>query len=86
MTSTYSIEALRHQAALRSATTDFMKLMKDKNEHNHQHYARYILEIKALLDPHVVKLSTRESKKLHKQVLETERSGLQVIKARSVRN
>ena len=71
MTSTYSIEALHHQAALRLATTDFLKLMKDKDEHNHQHYARYISEIKALLDPHVIELSTRESKELCKQVLET---------------
>ena len=71
MTSTYSIEAQCHQAALRLATTDFLKLMKDKDEHNQEHYARYISEIKALLDPHVVKLSTRESKELHKQVLET---------------
>ena len=34
MTCTYSIEAQHHQAALRSATTDFLKLMKDKDEHN----------------------------------------------------
>ena len=71
MTSTYSIEALHHQAALRLATTDFLKLMKDKDEHNHQHYARYISEIKTLLNPHVIELSTHESKELHKQVLET---------------
>ena len=71
MTSTYSIEALHHQAALRSATTDFLKLMKDKDEHNHKHYVSYILEIKALLDPHIIELSTRESKELCKQVLET---------------
>ena len=71
MTSTYSIEALCHQAALRSATTDFLKLMKDKDEHNHKHYVRYISEIKAHLDPHIIKLPTRESKKLCKQVLET---------------
>ena len=71
MTSTYSIEAQCHQAALRSATTDFLKLMKDKDEHNQEHYARYILEIKALLDPHIIKLSTCESKELRKQVLET---------------
>ena len=45
--------------------------MKDKDEHNHQHYARSISEIKALLDPHVIELSTRESKELRKQVLET---------------
>ena len=71
MTSTYSIEAQCHQAALRSATTDFLKLMKDKDEHNQEHSARYIFQIKALLDPHVIKLSTRESKELCKQVLET---------------
>ena len=71
MTSTYSIEAQHHQAALRSATTDFLKLMKDRDEHNQEHYARYILEIKALLDPHIVELSTCESKELRKQVLET---------------
>ena len=71
MTSTYSIEALHHQAALRLATTDFLKLMKDKDEHNHKHYASYISEIKALLDPHIVELPTCESKELHKQVLET---------------
>ena len=71
MTSTYSIEALCHQAALRLATTDFLKLMKDKDEHNHKHYVRYILEIKALFDPHIIKLPTCESKELHKQVLET---------------
>ena len=71
MTSTYSIEAQCHQAALRSATTDFLKLMKDKDEHNQEHYVRYVLEIKALLDPHIIELSTRESKELHKQVLET---------------
>ena len=70
-TSTYSIEAQHHQAALRLATTDFLKLMKDKDEHNQENYARYILEIKALLDPHVIELSTHESKELHKQVLET---------------
>ena len=82
MTSTYSIEAQHHQVALRLATTDFLKLMKDKDEHNQEHYVRYILEIKALLDPHVIELSTHESKELCKQVLETERSGLQVFKAR----
>ena len=71
MTSTYSIEAQCHQAALRSATTDFLKLMKDKDEHNQEHYARYVSEIKALLDPHIIKLSTCESKELHKQVLAT---------------
>ena len=71
MTSTYSIEAQHHQAALRSATTDFLKLMKDKDEQNQEHYVRYISEIKALLDPHVIKLSTCESKELLKQVLET---------------
>ena len=71
MTSTYSSEALHQQAALRSATTDFLQLMKDKDEHNHKHYASYILEIKALLDPHIIELSTCESKELHKQVLET---------------
>ena len=52
MASTYSIEAQHHQAALKLATTDFLKLMKDKDEHNQEHYVRYILEIKALLDPH----------------------------------
>ena len=45
--------------------------MKDKDEHNQEHYVRYILEIKALLDHHVIELSTHESKELHKQVLET---------------
>ena len=45
--------------------------MKDKDEHNHKHYLRYILEIKALLDPHIVKLPSCESKELCKQVLET---------------
>ena len=45
--------------------------MKDKDEHNQEHYARYISEIKALLDPHVIELSICESKELHKQVLET---------------
>ena len=43
--------------------------MKDKDEQ--EHYVRYISEIKTLLDPHVIKLPTRESKELHKQVLET---------------
>ena len=54
ITSTHSFEAQCHQAAQRSATTDFVKLMKDKDEHNQDHYARYVLEIKALLDPHVM--------------------------------
>ena len=45
--------------------------MKDKDEHNQEHYVRYILEIKALLDAHIIELSTCESKELHKQVLET---------------
>ena len=70
-TSTYSTEALRHQAALRLATTDFLNLMKDKDKYNHKHYLRYISEIKVLLDPHVIKLPLRESKEICKQVLET---------------
>ena len=69
--SLYSTEALHHQAALRSATTDFLKLVKDKDEYHNKHYLRYISEIKSLLDPHVVKLPLRESKEIHKQVLET---------------
>ena len=69
--SSYSAEALRYQAALRLATTDFLKLMTDKDEYHHKHYLRYISEIKSLLDPHVIKLPLRESKEIHKQVLET---------------
>ena len=69
--SSHSTEALHHQAALRLATTDFLKLMKDKDEYHHKHYLRYISEIKSLLDPHIVKLPLCESKEIHKQVLET---------------
>ena len=71
MTSTYSIEALHHQAALRLATTDFLKLMKDKDEHNHQHYARYISEIKTLLTLTSLNYLHVNQKELCKQVLET---------------
>ena len=67
----HSTESLHHQAALRLATTDFLKLIKDKEECNPKHYLRYISEIKLLLDPHIIKLSLCTSKEIHKQVLET---------------
>ena len=69
--SSYSAEALHHQPALRLATTDFLKLMKDKDECNTKHYSRYISDIKLLLDPHIIELPLRESKEIHKPVLET---------------
>ena len=69
--STYSPEAQHHQSALKTPTSDFIKLMKDKDEHNVKHYVSYIANIKFLLDTHVADLATHEPKHVEKQIIET---------------
>ena len=69
--STYSPEAQHHQSALKTSTADFIKLMKDEDEHNVKHYGSYIPNIKFLLDTHIADLVTHEPKDVEKQIIET---------------
>ena len=68
---TYSPEAQHHQLALKTSTSDFIKLMKDEDEHNVKHYGSYIANIKFLLDTHIADLATHEPKDVEKQIIET---------------
>ena len=67
---TYSPEAQHHQSALKTSTSDFIKLMKDKDKHNMKHYGSYIANIKFLLDTHIADLATHEPKDVEKQIIE----------------
>ena len=69
--STCSPEAQHHQSALKTSTADFIKLMKDEDEHNMKHYGLYIANIKFLLDTHIADLATHEPKDVEKQIIET---------------
>ena len=69
--STYSPEAQHHQLALKTSTADFIKLMKEKDEHNVKHYGSYIADIKFLLDTHIADLATHTPKDVEKQIIET---------------
>ena len=68
--STYSPEAQHHQWALKISKADFIKLMKDEDEHNVKHYGLYIADIKFLLDTHITDLATHEPKDVEKQIIE----------------
>ena len=68
---TYSPEAQHHQSALKTSTSDFIKLMKDEDEHNMKHYGAYIANIKFLLDTHIADLATCEPKDVEKQIIGT---------------
>ena len=68
---TYSPEAQHHQSALKTSTSDFIKLMKDEDKHNVKHYGSYIANIKFLLDTHIADLAIREPKDVEKQIIET---------------
>ena len=67
---TYSPEAQCHQSALKTSTSDVIKLMKDKDKHNVKHYGSYIANIKFLLDTHIADLATHEPKDVEKQIIE----------------
>ena len=68
--STCSPEAQHHQLALKTSTVDFIKLMKDKDEHNVKHYGSYIADIKFLLDTHIADLATHAPKDVKKQIID----------------
>ena len=68
---TYSPEAQHHQSALKTSTSNFIKLMKDEDKHNMKHYGSYIANIKFLLDTHVADHATCEPKDVEEQIIET---------------
>ena len=69
--STCSPEAQHHQSALKPSTADFIKLMKDEDEHNVKHYGSYIADIKLLSNTYITDLATHETKDVEKQIIET---------------
>ena len=69
--STCCPEAQHHHLALKTSTADFIKLMKDKDEHNMKHYVSCIADIKFLLNTHIADLATCEPKDVEKHIIET---------------